>query len=71
MCRQVTFKMFFFLGGGGGGVGKFSTKRCGNHTLSKGIGFLLTVLPINDYQGVTCLLTKYETPFIPGVNTVE
>ena len=55
--------VFFFSwggGGGGGGGGRegiLSAKRCDNLIIThikRGIVFLSTVLPIDDYQGVTC-----------------
>ena len=42
--------------------------------IARGIVSLSTVLLIDDYKCIResqCLLTKYETPFIPGVDTVE
>ena len=46
-----------------------STSRCGKHANCK--ADRVSIIIIDEYQGVTCMLTKYETPFIPGVDTVE
>ena len=71
MRSQVHERVFFSWGGGGGGGGGWSGYSQLNDALSTPIArrivFLSTLLPIDDYQGVTCMLTK----FIPGVDTVE
>ena len=68
MRSQVHERVFFSWGGGGGGWSGYSQLNDALSTpIARRIVFLSTLLPIDDYQGVTCMLTK----FIPGVDTVE